>query len=395
MLGWPFAAVEAEMSAAAFASSEELSQQCGPQTWDELPEQWITLPGAQGKECLHMYISHGTLVPAEHKQRRKPRKASGKKRRPTASTAAVIVIGARSASSPPPDTPPSSEPSSFASPRSTAHDLDCHDLDCLDSELCEEGRGEAEESGKRRRAATAEAATAAMARPDCSSLPPSPPATPVPLVFAPRSWPLPARLGASAPMQVSLALLMLCAAIMAELPKWSPDFFFTATGFAVMIAANRALARVSPRLFASAMTLLLVCGPTLRLVNAVVRSPAVLTSELDKLAEAGRYIILLCGIGGSFFGALPPAALPSSRKRLAVAYFVCTAICGASIFRFRTRDERMPSFRVLHSVVPFLVSFITAQAVSGSKQEVSPPSSQWPAAFMRRSCATHLACAEC
>ena len=66
MLGWPFAAVEAEMSAAAFASTEELSQQCGPQTWDELPEQWITLPGAQGKQCLHMHISHGTLVPAEN-----------------------------------------------------------------------------------------------------------------------------------------------------------------------------------------------------------------------------------------------------------------------------------------------------------------------------------------
>jgi len=215
---------------------------------------------------------------------------------------------------------------------------------------------------------------AAMRR-DCSaSLPPSPPATPAPLPFAQRSWQLPLRVGLLAPIQVSLALVVVCAAFAAELYT-DPAFVFAAAGFAAIAAAN--LAQASPRIVARALTMMFVGVPTLRLIHVLVSSPAELTRDLDKLIEGRLGLLSLCAGVGASYGALPPAALPSSRKLPAAAYFACgpALTCVALVLCARTGDERMLSFEMLYGGLPFAASFLAAQAVSySSLRQDAPPS---------------------
>ena len=140
---------------------------------------------------------------------------------------------------------------------------------------------------------------AAMRR-DCSaSLPPSPPATPALLPFAQRSWQLPSRVGLLAPIQVTLALVVVCAAFAAELYT-DPTFAFMAAGFAAIAAAN--LAQASPRIVARALTMMLVCAPTLRLIHVLISSPAQLTRHLDNSSKGGW------ACSHSVQGAAPPTA---------------------------------------------------------------------------------------
>ncbi|EOD05875.1 hypothetical protein EMIHUDRAFT_121401 [Emiliania huxleyi CCMP1516] len=191
---------------------------------------------------------------------------------------------------------------------------------------------------------------------------PLPLSPPPPPLSAPRSWPLPARRSVFAPIQVSLALVVVFAAFVAELTT-DPTFFLGAAGFVVLVVAN--LARASPRFVARATTLLAICAPTLRVGDALLRSPADLSRDLDRMTEARLAILALATAVGASLGALPPSALPSTRKLLAAGYFACAATCGAVVFRVRTGDERMPSFHLLHVLAPFLACFLAALAVSG------------------------------
>jgi len=178
--------------------------------------------------------------------------------------------------------------------------------------------------------------------------------------------------GLLAPIQVSFALVVGCAAFAAELYT-DPAFVFAAAGFAAIAAAN--LAQASPRIVARALTTVFVCAPTLRLIHVLVSSPAELTRDLDKLIEGRLGLLSLCAGVGSSYGALPPAALPSSRKLLVVAYFACAFTCCAFVLHARTGDERMPSFGMLHAVLPTVASVLAAQAVSYSRlRQDAPPS---------------------
>ncbi|EOD18720.1 hypothetical protein EMIHUDRAFT_118278 [Emiliania huxleyi CCMP1516] len=121
------------------------------------------------------------------------------------------------------------------------------------------------------------------------SMPPSPPSMRIPLrsdvvQYKPVQLSLSARLGALAPVQFSLALAVVFAARLAELNTTNPAGLLGAAGFAVLALAN--LAQASPRFVARAMTLLLVCSSTLRLVSVLVRSPEEMARVLDKFAGA-------------------------------------------------------------------------------------------------------------
>ena len=226
----------------------------------------------------------------------------------------------------------------------------------------------------------------ASSPPSLPALQPTPAAPPLPLL-SPRSRSLSARLGALAPVQFSLALLVVVAAHMLRGPSSAPGGIHTslgAAGFAVLALAN--LAQASPRSVARAMALLIMCCPTLRLVSVLVRSPEEMARALDKFAGAGRCLLTFCAACGAAFGALPPSALPPTRKLLAVGYCACAQMCVALILRVRTGDERAPSFQLLHIVLPFLASFLAAHAASRSSvgQNVA-----------RRGYSMRLACDEC
>mmetsp|Transcript_12542 Transcript_12542/g.39998 ORF Transcript_12542/g.39998 Transcript_12542/m.39998 type:complete len:258 (-) Transcript_12542:230-1003(-) len=187
-----------------------------------------------------------------------------------------------------------------------------------------------------------------------ASLPPSPPATPAPLLFA-------ARLGVIAPIQVTLAVVVVCVAFLAELHT-VPVIFFAATGVVVMSVAY--VAQASPRIVARAVMLLVVCAPTLRVVDVLVRSPAALIDELDKLEDARLGMVALFVAGGATFGAFSPSTLSCKCKLRATAYSVCAATCADSIFRVRMGDERMPSFAILNGALPFFAAVVIAHVAS-------------------------------
>mmetsp|Transcript_44458 Transcript_44458/g.145717 ORF Transcript_44458/g.145717 Transcript_44458/m.145717 type:complete len:655 (-) Transcript_44458:322-2286(-) len=195
------------------------------------------------------------------------------------------------------------------------------------------------------------------------SMPPSPPAVRISL-----------RLDVvqSKPVQLSLALLVMFAARLAELDTTNPAAFIAAAGFGLLALAN--LAQASPRCLARVMALVLVCAPTLRLVSVLVRSPEGMARDLDKFAGAGRCLLTFCAACGAAFGALPPSALPPTRKLLAVGYCACVQMCVGFILRVRTGDERALSFYLLRLLLPFLASFLAAQAASGrSLGQHAPP----------------------
>ena len=139
-----------------------------------------------------------------------------------------------------------------------------------------------------------------------------------------------------------------------------PAFLFLVAGFALLAVAN--LARASPRFVARATTTIVVCGPTLRLLQALVCSPAELARDVDSLAEGRLGFLTVCVAGGATFGVQP---LPTTRKLLAAGYLACAVACSTVGFRVRTGDDRMPSLELLHGVLPFLASFLAALAVSG------------------------------
>mmetsp|Transcript_14368 Transcript_14368/g.42170 ORF Transcript_14368/g.42170 Transcript_14368/m.42170 type:complete len:510 (+) Transcript_14368:158-1687(+) len=201
----------------------------------------------------------------------------------------------------------------------------------------------------------------ASSPPSLPALQPTPAAPPLPLL-SPRSRSLPARLGALAPVRFSLALLVVVAAHMLRGPSSAPGGIHTslgAAGFAVLAVAN--LAQASPRFVARAMALLIMCCPTLRLVSVLVRSPEEMARDLDKFAGAGRCLLTFCAACGAAFGALPPSALPPTRKLLAVGYCACVQMCVGFILHVRTGDERALSFYLLLVLLPFLASFFAAQ----------------------------------
>ena len=188
----------------------------------------------------------------------------------------------------------------------------------------------------------------------------------------------------SKPVQLSLALLVMVAPRLPQLHTPNPAAFIVAAGFGLLALAN--LAQASPRFLARALTLLLVCVSTMRLVSVFVRSPEAMARAFDKLAGAGRCVITLAAAGGAALGALPPSALPPTRKLLAAGYIACALACVGFILRVRTGDERAPSFQLLHIVLPFLASFLAAHAASRSSvgQNVA-----------RRGYSMRLACDEC
>lgn len=187
-----------------------------------------------------------------------------------------------------------------------------------------------------------------------ASVPPSPPATPAPLLFA-------AHQGMIAPIQVTLAVVVVCVAFLAELYT-VPVILFAAAGVAVMSVAY--MAQASPRIVARAVMLLVVCAPTLRVVDVLVRSPAALIDELDKLEDARLGMVALFVAGGATFGAFSPCTLSCKCKLRAAAYSVCAATCGDSIFRVRMGDERMPAFAILNGALPFFAAVLIAHVAS-------------------------------
>lgn len=187
-----------------------------------------------------------------------------------------------------------------------------------------------------------------------ASVPPSPPATPAPLLFA-------AHPGVIAPIQVTLAVVVVCVAFLAELYT-VPVILFAAAGVAVMSVAY--MAQASPRIVARLVMLLVVCAPTLRVVDVLVRSPAALINELDKLEDARLGMVALFVAGGATFGAFSPSTLSCKCKLRAAAYSVCAATCGDSIFRVRMGDERMPAFAILNGALPFFAAVLIAHVAS-------------------------------
>ena len=140
----------------------------------------------------------------------------------------------------------------------------------------------------------------------------------------------------------------------------NPAFLFALAGFVLLSVAS--LAHASPRFVAHATTAFVVCGPTLRLLQALVCSPAELARDVDSLAEGRLGLLTVCVAGGAIFGVQP---LPTTRKLLAVGYFGCAGVCNTVAFRVRTGDDRMSSLGLLHGFLPFLASFLAALDVSG------------------------------
>mmetsp|Transcript_8249 Transcript_8249/g.24452 ORF Transcript_8249/g.24452 Transcript_8249/m.24452 type:complete len:221 (-) Transcript_8249:406-1068(-) len=177
----------------------------------------------------------------------------------------------------------------------------------------------------------------------------------------------------SKPVQLSLALLVMFAARLAELDTTSPAGLLAAAGFGLLALAN--LAQASPRCLARAMALVIVCAPTLRLVSVLVRSPEALARDLDTFAGVGRCITTMAAATGAAVGALPPSALPPTRKLLAVGYCACVQMCVGFILRVRTGHESALPFYLLHIVLPFLASFLAAHAASRSSVGQDTPAS--------------------
>ena len=194
---------------------------------------------------------------------------------------------------------------------------------------------------------------------------------------SPRSWPLPARLGVLAPVavQVLLSLVAVFAAILGELAT-DPVFFLLTMAFAAISVAN--LTQAWTRFIPLTLTMTLVCGSTLRLVQVLVSSPAELARGLDRMVEGRLGMVVVTAAAGASFGALPPSTIPFTRKLLATVYFACVITCSAFVLRVRTGDERMPSFDLLTGVLPLVASVLAALAVSGPSlgQDAPPPASR-------------------
>ena len=96
----------------------------------------------------------------------------------------------------------------------------------------------------------------------------------------------------------------------------------------------------------------------------------------------------MAAAGGAALGALPPSALPPTRKLLAQldTAAACAQMCVGFILRVRTGHESALPFYLLHIVLPFLASFLAAHAASRSSvgQNVA-----------RRGYSMRLACDEC
>ena len=174
-------------------------------------------------------------------------------------------------------------------------------------------------------------------------------------------------------LQLSLALVVVVAAYLAELYT-NPAGLLAAAGCGLLAMAN--IAQASPRFLARAMVTFVVCTPTLHMTSLLVRSPAELTGAFDKFADVGRYVTTMAAAIGAGFGALPPSTLPPTRKLLAAGYCACALACGGLIVRVRTGDERAPSLQLLYMLLPFLATFLAAQAAaSGSRLgQDAPPS---------------------
>lgn len=224
----------------------------------------------------------------------------------------------------------------------------------------------------------------AIAKCDCS-LPPSPPAKPAPP--RPALWPLPAR-PELASIQVSLALVVVCAAFLTELYT-SPVFLFAAAGCAVVAI----LALTSRRTdLARMMTLLVVSAASLRVVEVRVRSPTALARDLDTFADASPALLTLCSAVGAVFGS---SNIPSTRKLLVASYYAGAATSSGVLVRVRTGDERMPSFEMLHGFLPFLAASLAAHAASRLRQDASALDSGWPSPnAVQQGCATRFTSAE-
>ena len=76
---------------------------------------------------------------------------------------------------------------------------------------------------------------------------------------------------------------------------------------------------------------------------------------------------MLAATSGASFGGLLPSALPSTYKLLTAGYFACAVTCNAFIVYVRTGDERMPSFQMVHGVIPFVASFLSALGLAVSR----------------------------
>jgi len=176
---------------------------------------------------------------------------------------------------------------------------------------------------------------------------------------------LPTRLGVHASIQVSLALVVACVACLTELYTNPVLLATSATGFAAMAVAN--LAQASPRLVARTFTLVAVCTPSLRLIQVLVSSPADLIRDLDRQVDGRLGVLMLAATSGASFGGLLPSALPSTHKLLTAGYFACAVTCNAFIVHVRTGDERMPSFQIVHGVIPFVASFLSALGLAVSR----------------------------
>ena len=74
-------------------------------------------------------------------------------------------------------------------------------------------------------------------------------------------------------------------------------------------------------------------------------------------------VITSCAACGAAFGALPPSALPPTRKLLAAVYCACALACDGVLLHVRTGHERALNFSLLYTLLPF-ASFLAAQAVS-------------------------------
>ena len=76
-------------------------------------------------------------------------------------------------------------------------------------------------------------------------------------------------------------------------------------------------------------------------------------------AGVGRCITTMAAAGGAALGALPPSALPPTRKLLAQldTAAACAQMCVGFILRVRTGHESALPFYLLHFVLPLLASF--------------------------------------
>ena len=373
VMGWPFAAVSAELIAAAeltstadvpiLTSTADVPIQGGSQTWDEIPEQWATSRNEHGAVSLHMHLAHGTLVPQDTSQRRKARCRSAREPAPSAAASS-------SQSMPPPAVSVFSAvlpPQLGADPREESVDLSF-----LDSVLSEEAEGG-------------------------TTLPspaPSPPEPPQQVQLLTERMPA-AGEGLWAGWNGLYAVAVLVAALagfyderlLQQKQRNSPTLKggmtrqaavalfgvlvlyandLTAAPIAKLLLGAMFLAGVAPFVLGHRLAARIVCSmfvafPLVATAAVVLRPSAVLAANTEALCRSASSAAIVAACPGVWLGFVPTEHISTRTKLATVAATAVLMLCHTGVLLARLGDSRCLRLLFGPWILSFPAAFFAAQ----------------------------------